>query len=160
MSNKLLISVTSNPITGNPITGNVDRATQQIPYRRERSFKVAHSLLVSFKYAWAGLSYTFMTQRNFRIHTAIGTFALSLGAVLHLPLMELSVIGLTAGFVMVMELLNTALEAIVDLTVGQTYHELAKIGKDCAAGAVLIAAIVAVLVAGLLLLPPLLATLV
>ena len=144
MSDKLLI----------PVSSEIGRFTQRIPYRRERSFKVAHSLLVSFKYAWQGLSYTFMTQRNFRIHTAIGTIALGLGAVLHLPLIELSVIGLTAGFVMVMELLNTALEAIVDLTVGKTYHELAKIGKDCAAGAVLISAIVAVLVAALLLLPP------
>ena len=126
MSNKFLI----------PATNDIDQLNQQAPPKRELSYKVAHSLLVSFKYAWAGLSYTFMTQRNFRIHTAIGTVALGLGAVLHLPLIELSVIGLTAGLVMVMELLNTALEAVVDLTVGQTYHELAKIGKDCAAGAV------------------------
>jgi diacylglycerol kinase (ATP) len=54
-----------------------------------------------------------------------------------------------------MELLNTALEAVVDLTVSQTYHELAKIAKDCAAASVLISALVAVIVAGLLLLPPL-----
>lgn len=54
-----------------------------------------------------------------------------------------------------MELLNTALESVVDLTVKQTYHELAKIAKDCAAAAVLISALVAVLVAGVLLLPPL-----
>jgi diacylglycerol kinase (ATP) len=54
-----------------------------------------------------------------------------------------------------MELLNTALESVVDLTVRQTYHELAKIAKDCAAGAVLISALAAVLVAGSLLLPPL-----
>ncbi len=58
---------------------------------------------------------------------------------------------------MSMELLNTAIESIVDLTVKQTYHELAKIAKDCAAGAVLVSALVAVLVAGTLLLPPLFA---
>ena len=56
--------------------------------------------------------------------------------------------------VMVLELLNTALEAVVDLTVGDHYHELAKIAKDCAAAAVLVSAGVAVLVAGFLLLPP------
>lgn len=149
MTNKLLV----------PVNREANRFAERIPYRRELSYKVAHSLLVSFKYAWQGLQYTFTTQRNFRIHTAIALVALTLGGVLHLPLINLAVIGLTAGFVMVMELLNTALEAVVDLTVGQTYHKLAKVGKDCAAGAVLVAAVVAVLVAGLLLLPPILALL-
>jgi diacylglycerol kinase (ATP) len=51
--------------------------------------------------------------------------------------------------------LNTAIESVVDLTVKQSYHELAKIAKDCAAGAVLISALAALLVAGALLLPPL-----
>jgi diacylglycerol kinase (ATP) len=58
---------------------------------------------------------------------------------------------------MALELLNTAIESVVDLTVKQSYHELAKIAKDCAAGAVLVSAIAAVLVAGSLLIPPLLA---
>jgi diacylglycerol kinase (ATP) len=58
--------------------------------------------------------------------------------------------------VLALELLNTAIESVVDLTVKQSYHELAKIAKDCAAGAVLISALAALLVAGSLLLPPLL----
>jgi diacylglycerol kinase (ATP) len=61
--------------------------------------------------------------------------------------------------VLVLELLNTALESVVDLTVKHSYHELAKIAKDCAAGAVLIAAIAAIAVAGLILLPRLFAVL-
>ena len=63
---------------------------------------------------------------------------------------------MTCAIVMVLELLNTAIESVVDLTVKQSYHELAKIAKDCAAGAVLISAIAAVLVAAFILLPPLL----
>jgi diacylglycerol kinase (ATP) len=58
--------------------------------------------------------------------------------------------------VLVLELLNTAIEAVVDLTVGTRFHPLAKIAKDCAAAAVLVAAIASLLVAGLLLVPPLL----
>ena len=58
---------------------------------------------------------------------------------------------------MVLELLNTALESVVDLTVGQHYHELAKTAKDCAAGAVLISALASLLVASYILLPPLFA---
>jgi diacylglycerol kinase (ATP) len=97
--------------------------------------------MLSFKYAWAGLSYAFITQRNFRIHTVIGTLAISLGVFLHLSAVEIAVICLTSGLVMALELLNTAIESVVDLTVKQTYHELAKIAKDCAAGAVLVSAI-------------------
>ncbi|MFN5817442.1 MAG: diacylglycerol kinase, partial [Pseudanabaena sp.] len=64
-----------------------------------------------------------------------------------------SIISLTIALVLVLELLNTALEAVVDLTVGREFHQLAKIAKDCAAGAVLIAAITALIIAGALLLP-------
>jgi diacylglycerol kinase (ATP) len=124
-------------------------------YDRELSWKIASNLFVSFKYAWTGISYAFRTQRNFRIHTFIGTLAISLGLFLHLTTVEIAIIGLTIGAVMTMELLNTAIESVVDLTVGQSYHDLARIAKDCAAAAVLISAIVALFVAFILLLPPL-----
>lgn len=122
---------------------------------RVLSWRVASNLFVSFKYAWAGLSYAFQTQRNFRIHLLVGSVAIGLSLLLHLSRVEVAIIGLTIGAVLTMELLNTALESVVDLTVRQTYHELARIAKDCAAGAVLISAFAAVLVAGSLLLPPL-----
>ncbi|MDJ0533858.1 MAG: diacylglycerol kinase family protein [Xenococcaceae cyanobacterium MO_207.B15] len=123
---------------------------------RELAWKVAPNLLLSVKYAWAGVRYAFITQRNFRIHTIIATLAISLGLFLKVSAIEMAVITLTCAIVMVLELLNTAIESVVDLTVKQTYHELAKIAKDCAAGAVLISAIAAVLVAMWILLPPLL----
>lgn len=122
---------------------------------RTLSWQVASSLLVSFKYAWAGVSYAFQTQRNFRIHVFLGTIAIALAISLNLAAVEIAVIGLTSGLVLAMELLNTAIESVVDLTVKQTYHELAKIAKDCAAAAVLISALAAILVAGSLLLPKL-----
>lgn len=122
---------------------------------RELSFQVAHNLFLSFQFAWTGLYYTFLTQRNFRIHIVIGTLAIGLGGVLHLSRLEMTLITLTITLVLAMELLNTALEAVVDLTVKQSYHELAKIAKDCAAGAVLITSLAAIAVAGLLLFPPL-----
>ncbi|MBD0302282.1 MAG: diacylglycerol kinase family protein [Tolypothrix sp. T3-bin4] len=122
---------------------------------REFSWKVASNLFVSFKYAWAGISYSFQTQRNFRIHVSVCAMAIALSVFLHLQAVEIAVIGVTSGLVLALELLNTAIESLVDLTVKQTYHDLAKIAKDCAAGAVLVSALVAVLVAGTLLLPPL-----
>ena len=122
---------------------------------RDLAWKVAPNLVLSFRYAWAGVSYAFTTQRNFRIHTVIGTLAISLGLFLNVSAIEMAVITLTCAIVMVLELLNTAIEAVVDLTVKQTYHELAKIAKDCAAGAVLLSAIAALIVAVWILLPPL-----
>ena len=122
---------------------------------REFSWKIASNLFISFKYAWAGISYSFQTQRNFRIHVSVCAMAIALSVFLHLQAVEIAVIGVTSGLVLALELLNTALESVVDLTVKQTYHDLAKIAKDCAAGAVLVSAFVAMLVAGTLLLPPL-----
>jgi diacylglycerol kinase (ATP) len=122
---------------------------------RDLAWQIAPTLMISFKYAWAGLRYAFVSQRNFRIHTVIGILAVSLSIYLQLTAVEIAVISLTSGLVLAMESLNTAIESVVDLTVKQSYHELAKIAKDCAAGAVLISAMTAVLVAGSLLLPPL-----
>ncbi len=64
--------------------------------------------------------------------------------------------ALTATSVLVVELLNTSIESVVDLAIGKRFHPLAKIAKDCAAGAVLVASISSLLIAVLLLLPPLL----
>ena len=122
---------------------------------RSQSWQIAPNLFSSFKYAWAGITYAFITQRNFRIHTAVGSLALTLCWLLHISTVEIAVICLTIGAVLVMEILNTALESLVDLTVGQTYHQLAKVAKDCAAGAVLMAAIVALTIAILIFAPPL-----
>lgn len=119
-----------------------------VPASRHRS-TLAHS----FYYAGQGLCYAFASQRNFRIHLGIGTVALIWSASVHLPLVQTAVIVLTIGLVLALELVNTALEAVVDLTVGQTYHDLARIAKDCAAAAVLVTALAAVGVAGLLLVP-------
>jgi diacylglycerol kinase (ATP) len=138
------------------LNGASTRAAKRVPGRREHSFQIAQNLWVSFQYAGAGLKYAFVTQRNFRIHTVIGSFAVSLGVFVHLLPVELALIGLTIGLVLTLELLNTAIEAVVDLVVDTQYHELAKIAKDCAAGAVLVSTLASLGVAGCLLLPPLL----
>jgi diacylglycerol kinase (ATP) len=141
--------------TQSPKRPDIKTDPKVVPFKRESAWQVAPTLWSSFRYAGMGLSYAFQTQRNFRIHTILGIGALTLGTLLHLATIELAVIGLTCGAVLAMELLNTAIEAVVDLTVKQTYHELAKIAKDCAAAAVLVSAIAALLVGGCLILPKL-----
>ncbi|MEM1367554.1 MAG: diacylglycerol kinase family protein [Cyanobacteria bacterium P01_H01_bin.15] len=123
--------------------------------RRRLAWKIAPDLFSSFKYAGAGVRYAFVTQRNFRIHVLVGSLAIIAGALLRVSTLEMSVIALTCALVLVLELLNTAIESLVDLTVKQTYHELAKVAKDCAAGAVLISALASVVVGCFILLPPL-----
>jgi len=83
-----------------------------------------------------------------RIHAAIAALVVVGGILVRLPLVGWAVVALAMGLVLVAELLNTALEAVVDL-VSPEQHRLAKLAKDCAAAAVLVAALAAV-AAGLL----------
>jgi diacylglycerol kinase (ATP) len=123
------------------------------------AWQVARDLPASFRYAAQGLGYSLLTQRNFRIHVTTGVLVFGLALWLQLSLDRLAVLVLTVTAVLVLELLNTAMEAAVDLAVGRRYHPLARIAKDCAAAAVLVAAVASLLIALLLLLPPLLSRL-
>ncbi len=106
----------------------------------------------SFVYAWAGIAYAWRTQRNFRVEIVIGALAIMLGILLGVNLASILVM---IALVLTLEMVNTALEALVDLS-SPTYHPLAKIAKDVAAGAVLMASCISVLVGIAVLLEPLL----
>ena len=123
---------------------------------RRGAWAIAGDLPASFRYAAQGLGYGFISQRNFRIHVITGALVFGLGLWLQLGLLKLAILVLTVAAVLVLELLNTAIEAVVDLAIGRRFHPLARIAKDCAAAAVLVAAISSMLIAALLLLPPLL----
>ena len=123
------------------------------PIRRS-SWLIAKDLPSSFKYASQGLSYAFLSQRNFRIHIVIGCFVSALAIWLELSFSELAILIITIGAVLVLELVNTSIEAVVDLAIGNRFHPLARIAKDCAAAAVFLASLCSVLIAGLLILPP------
>lgn len=113
-----------------------------------------HGLIRSFHYAFSGLSYLFRTQRNARIHLAIGAAACCIGGWVGLSRVEWAVIIFTIALVLILEGLNTAVEAAIDLASPQ-FHLLAKAAKDLSAGMVLIAAIASVGVGLLILGPPL-----
>ncbi|MXW41140.1 MAG: diacylglycerol kinase family protein [Synechococcus sp. SB0668_bin_15] len=119
------------------------------------AYKVAPGLPASVRYAAQGLVYAFASQRNFRLQLAMGSLALALGLWLRLNGLELGLLVLTVAAVLVLELLNTATEAAVDLAIGRQFHPLAQVAKDCAAAAVLVAAMASILIALLLLSPPL-----
>ncbi len=110
------------------------------------------SLLASFRFAIEGIVYTFRTQRNFKIHCAITLAVAVVGLWVGLGTDQWAILAVTVTLVFVAELLNTALEAIVD-HVSPEFHALAKVAKDCAAGAVFTTAFFAVIV-GLLVVGP------
>ena len=117
-----------------------------------------HGLVGSFRFAFAGIAYLFRTQRNARIHLAVAVVACVVAAWLRIPRIDWAILLLTVAGVLVLEGLNTALEAVVDLA-SPEIHPLARTAKDVAAGMVLIAAIASVGVGVLILGPPLLARL-
>jgi diacylglycerol kinase len=110
--------------------------------------------LVTFRYAFEGILRVLKTQPNARIHAAISIMVLILGLWLGLDRLEWAILLAMMAVVWVAEFVNTAVEATVDLSTAE-HHPLAKTAKDVAAGGVLIAATLAVLV-GLLILGPLL----
>lgn len=112
----------------------------------------AATLLASFRYAAAGVRYLLWTQRNAKIHTAIGLAAAGLGLALGIDRYEWLALLITITIVLAAEGVNTAVEAAVDLA-APGYHPLAKIAKDVGAGTVLLTAIAAVLIGMLLFLP-------
>ncbi|MBN1147038.1 MAG: diacylglycerol kinase family protein [Anaerolineales bacterium] len=113
-----------------------------------------NSRILAFRYAFAGWWYVIRTQRNAWIHAIVSVMVVILGAWLQLPRRDWVMIVIAMAMVWTAEFLNTALEAVVDLASPQQ-HELARVGKDVGAAAVLIAAISAALIGLLILGPPL-----
>jgi len=109
-------------------------------------------LRASFAYAFAGLRHAWKSQRNFRLECYAGVMALGLSLWLGVGLVEVLLLILV---VLSLELLNTALEAVVDLS-SPTYHPLAKAAKDTAAAAVLVSSVLSATIGAVLLLPALL----
>lgn len=103
--------------------------------------------MVSFRAAYAGVARTIATQRNMKLHLLSGLMVLIVGMALPLDLSSRVVLIFAVAVVFFAEILNTGLEAIVDLFIGE-YHRLAMLAKDAAAGGVLVFSVATVLVFG------------
>jgi diacylglycerol kinase len=103
----------------------------------------------AFKYAWAGVKNTAVNERNFKIHLVFAVLAITACIVLRVDSAKVIAVVFAIFFVLAMELVNTAVEAVTDLASGGRPHPLAKAAKDAAAGAVLLAAVNAVIIAGI-----------
>ena len=124
-----------------PRTGRAGPATNRMRFLRDPAN--------GFKNAIDGVVHVFRTQRHMRFHFLTLVLVLVVSLAFQLRREEVLVLLFTISLVLVAEMFNTAIEAVVDL-VTQTYHPLAKFAKDIAAGAVLITTINALAVGFLL----------
>jgi diacylglycerol kinase (ATP) len=102
-------------------------------------------ILQSFNYAFEGLIYVLRHERNMRFHFATATAVLVLAFLSDIDRFELIALMIAIAFVLIAEMVNTAVEATIDLA-STSFDPLAKLAKDIAAGAVLIASANAVVV--------------
>ncbi|WP_343032899.1 diacylglycerol kinase family protein [Virgibacillus doumboii] len=109
---------------------------------------------IGFSYAWNGLREVLKTEQNVKNHFMAVPFVIVAGVIFQIALVEWAVIILTIGFVIVTEMLNTAIERLIDY-VKPEIHPLAGVIKDISAGAVLLSAIISVIVGLIIFLPEL-----
>lgn len=101
-----------------------------------------NKFLKSFIYAFKGLAYAFKTQLNFKVHCLAALLVILLGLFVKLSAGEWVWVALAIALVLIVELLNTALEVLVDM-ISPQQNPKAGVIKDVAAAAVLIAAFLA-----------------
>ena len=102
-----------------------------------------NSILESFNYAVEGIIHVLRTHRNMRLHFAAAVVVLVLALVLGVDRIELVALLLSIAFVLIAEMVNSAIEAAIDVAT-TSFDPLAKLAKDIAAGAVLIATVNAI----------------
>lgn len=109
-----------------------------------KSEKGIKKFINSFKYPISGLRYAYKNEQNLEVDIGIAVLVVILGFLFKISVSEWAILTITVGLVISFELINTALEAVVDL-ITDKYHPLAKVAKDTSAAAVLILAIVSII---------------
>jgi diacylglycerol kinase (ATP) len=97
-------------------------------------------ILDSFNYAFEGIIHTLRTQRNMRIHLAVAFIVLVTALIVNVTKLELIALLISITFVLIAEMINTAVEAAIDIAT-TSFDPMAKLAKDIAAGSVLIASV-------------------
>lgn len=109
----------------------------------------------TFKFALEGIRVSFINEKNIRFHLFFSVFVIVFGIIFNLTQTEWMLIFFAIAGMIVVEMINTAIERVVDLVTDQ-YHPLAKQAKDIAAGAVLIYAILSVVIGMIIFIPKIL----
>lgn len=101
--------------------------------------------ILSFKYAWEGILSSLKQEPNLKFHLLVGLIVILISFLLKISKTDWIIVIILIGFVVALELTNTAIEAVVNgLT--ENHHPAAKLAKDISAGAVLVAATTATII--------------
>jgi diacylglycerol kinase len=136
-----------------------DRKLIAIPGSWRRKAERTASLLESFFHAFRGFAHAFETERNMRIHVLVASSVAIAAFALRVDTMGWAMLTLACGIVITAELVNTALERLVDIATNNEFHRIARDTKDTAAAAVLCTAVVAAIIGMLVFVPRVMALL-
>lgn len=150
-ANKAGTSITAN--SASVTKDRADSGSFAVPASWQRKTGRTTSMIESFYHAFQGILQGLKEQRNLRIHFVLSAVVVFLGFFLHVDVISWLALTLSMGLVIGAELLNTAIEHVVDLTSGGEYHPAARKAKDTAAAAVLVAAFAALAVGVIIFLP-------
>ena len=138
-------------------TALLDRPASRHPeIIEEDPAPVQHSLIGSCRFAFDGICHVALTQRHFRLQIICCSLVVAAGLYYRLESVEWAMLLTMLALVLTMELINTALESAIDL-VTRDYHPLAKVAKDIAAAAVMLAALMSLIVGAVIFVPHILA---
>lgn len=130
----------------------VIRGEMDLKKRRDYLKQENKKFLNSFKYAYKGIIEAFRSERNMKIHLFILLVVLVLGFLLNISILEWIICLICFGLVISLEIVNTAIETVVNL-ISPKYNELVKRAKDLAAGAVLFNALITFIIGIIIFLP-------
>ena len=120
--------------------------------RNKSKYKGIKHYVYSTKYSLDGLLYAYKNEKSLWMHAFCSIVGISLGIIFKISLIQWSMILISLGFILAIELLNTAIEAVVDM-VTLEYHPLAKIAKDCGSAASFIAVLISLIISGFVFIP-------
>jgi diacylglycerol kinase len=130
-------------------------SVDNIPKIKKKGFK---RFCNSFKYSFDGLKYGYLNEQSLTIHISVAIIVIFAGIFLQISQMQWLFILMCIGIIMATELINTSIEATIDL-ISPEYNQLAKIAKDTASAAVFVFSVVALSGGLLIFLPKLFALL-
>ncbi len=110
----------------------------------------SRSLKRSVMFALNGVRLAFRSQRNFRKHLLIAILTFSIAFLLHVEILEFCMIIFANMFVLIIEMINSVIEFVIDAYYKNKWAKLAKLSKDIAAGAVLLSAVASITISCLI----------
>jgi diacylglycerol kinase len=120
--------------------------------RNKSKYTGIKRFLYSAKYALDGLYYAYRNEKSLWIHGVLSIVGIILGIVLKISPIQWSIILISLGIILAFELVNTAMEACVDMVTTE-YNELAKIAKDCCSAATFVTSIMGAIISGVIFIP-------